>query len=198
MPRGRWSAEPRVPRYRQVLEKLSRDIRVGKFQPGQRMPSEAALVQQFGTSRITIGRALRELKERGRVERVAGSGTFVPAGSRAADGALLGLLIPDLGETDIFEPICQGMASSHHASQHALLWGSTDTTGTTKEEQALSLCQQFIERRVSGVFFAPLELTRGRNETNQAIVDAFDKAQIPVILLDRCILPFPERSRYDL
>ena len=34
---------------------------------------------------ITIGRALRELKDRGMVERVAGSGTFVPAGRRAND-----------------------------------------------------------------------------------------------------------------
>jgi GntR family transcriptional regulator, arabinose operon transcriptional repressor len=186
-----------TPKYQKIFDRLARDIASGKYAPGEKLPSEATLVRRFGASRITVGRAVRELKAQGLVHRIAGSGTYMT--SRPMNGgALLGLLIPDLGETDIFEPICQGMASSHHASQHALLWGSTDTTGTTKEEQALSLCQQFIERRVSGVFFAPLELTRGRNETNQAIVDAFDKAQIPVILLDRCILPFPERSRYDL
>jgi len=113
-------------------------------------------------------------------------------------GALFGLLIPDLGETEIFEPICQGMAGATGASQHGLLWGRTDSTGSTKEQQALSLCHQFIERHVSGVFFAPLELTPEKDQTNMAIVTALDKAQIPVILLDRCILPFPERSHHDL
>jgi DNA-binding LacI/PurR family transcriptional regulator len=153
MPKGRWTAEPRVPKYRQILEKISRDIRGGKFQPGQRLPSEAALVQQFGTSRITIGRALRELKDRGMVERVAGSGTFVPAGRRATDGLLFGLLIPDLGETEIFEPICQGMAGAPQTTPHALLWGQTDRA--TKEQQALHLCHQYLTRKVSGVFFLP-------------------------------------------
>ena len=196
MPKGRWTAEPRVPKYRQILEKISRDIRGGKFQPGQRLPSEAALVQQFGTSRITIGRALRELKDRGMVERVAGSGTFVPAGRRAADGLLFGLLIPDLGETEIFEPICQGMAGAPQTTPHALLWGQTDRA--TKEQQALHLCHQYIARKVSGVFFAPLERTPAKDEVNRKIGALLEKARIPVVLLDRCFLPFPRRSRHDL
>ena len=54
-----------VPKYQQVLEILSVGIYSGKFEPGQNVPSEAALVRQFRTSRITIGRALRELTQRG-------------------------------------------------------------------------------------------------------------------------------------
>ena len=196
MPKGRWTAGPRVPRYRQVFEKISRDIRSGKFQPGQRLPSEAALVQQFGTSRITIGHALRDLKERGMVERVAGSGTFVPAGSRAADGLLFGLLIPDLGETEIFGPICQGMAGAPQTTPHALLWGQTDRA--TKEEQALHLCHQYIARKVSGVFFAPLERTPAKDEVNRQMGALLEKARVPIVLLDRCFLPYPGRSRHDL
>jgi DNA-binding LacI/PurR family transcriptional regulator len=90
------------------------------------------------------------------------------------------------------------MASAPQASKHGLLWGRNDLVEATKEEQARSLCQQFVERRVEGVFFAPLETTSGSNNTNEEIVKALDKAQIPVVLLDRCILPFPQRSRYDL
>src|ERR1700730_15928671 len=186
------------PKYRQIYDPLAPRISCGKYAPGQKLPSEAALVRQFGSSRITVGRAVRELKEKGLVQRIAGSGTYVRARLHNDAGALFGLLIPDLGETEIFEPICQGMAGSPEASQHALLWGRTDSTGSSKEEQALGLCRQFVERSVSGVFFAPLELTPEKDRTTLAIVTALDKAQIPVILLDRCILPFPERSRYDL
>ena len=196
MAKRHWTAEPRVPKYRQVLEKISRDIRIGKFQPGQKLPSEAALVQQFGASRITIGRALRELKDRGVVERVAGSGTFVAPGNRAGDALLFGLLIPDLGETEIFEPICQGMAGAPQTTLHALLWGQTDRP--TREEQALHLCHQYIARKVSGVFFAPLERTPAKDEVNLRIAALLEKARIPIVLLDRCFLPFPQRSRHDL
>jgi DNA-binding LacI/PurR family transcriptional regulator len=185
------------PKYRQIFDRLARDIASGKYAPGQKLPSEAALVRQFGASRITVGRAVRELKEQGHVQRIAGSGTYVRTRPKDA-GALFGLLIPDLGETEIFEPICQGMASAPQASKHGLLWGRTDLAGATKEEQARSLCQQFVERQVEGVFFAPLEITSENNNTNKDIVKALDKAQIPVVLLDRCILPFPQRSRYDL
>jgi DNA-binding LacI/PurR family transcriptional regulator len=185
------------PKYRQIFDRLVRDLASGKYAPGQKFPSEATLVRLFGASRITVGRAVRELKEQGLVQRIAGSGTYVR--NRAGDGgALFGLLIPDLGETEIFEPICQGMANAPKESEYGLLWGRTDVAGATKEEQAWSLCQQFIERRVAGVFFAPLEITPAKRGTNEVIVKALDKAQIPVVLLDRCILPFPQRSRYDL
>ncbi len=186
-------------KYRQIFDRLARDIASGKYAAGQKLPSEATLVRQFGASRITVGRAVRELKEQGLVERIAGSGTYVRSPSPGESTMLFGLLIPDLGETEIFEPICQGMAVAPEAScQYGLLWGRTEPDGASKDEQALSLCRQFIDRRVSGVFFAPLELTPAKDETNRAIVSALDKAQIPIILLDRGILPFPQSSRYDL
>ena len=185
-----------MPRYRQVIERLTRDIRSGRYAAGQKLPSEAALVKQFGTSRITVGRALRELTARGLVTRVAGSGTYVRGAEPAAD-LLFGLLIPDLGETEIFDPICHGIATAHHhAAQHALLWGHA--AAANPEEQALELCRQYIARRVSGVFFAPLERTPSHTTVNQRIATLLDKARIPVVLLDRCFLPYPERSRYDL
>ncbi len=192
------AVEPAGPKYQQVFEKLSQDILTGRYKSGQKLPSEAALVRQFGTSRITVGRAVRELKERGLVERIAGSGTYVRNRAISQGGALFGLLIPNLGEMEIFEPICQGMAGAPGASQYALLWGRTESERATKEEQALNLCHQFVERKVSGVFFAPLELTPAKDQINQAIVTALEKARIPLVLLDRCIMAFPKRSKHDL
>jgi GntR family transcriptional regulator, arabinose operon transcriptional repressor len=192
------AAGPHVPKYRQIFEKLSRDILSGKYQPEQKFPSEAALVQQFRTSRITIGRALRELTQRGLVRRVAGSGTYVGS-AHASEGSLLfGLLIPDLGTTEIFEPICQGIAGAPKASRHALLWGHADPGRLSPEEQAEGLCEQFIHRAVDGVFFAPLERGAKAPEANLAILSRLEKARIPVVLLDRCVMPFPDRSPHDL
>ncbi len=51
---------------------------------------------------------------------------------------------------------------------------------------------------MSGVFFAPLELTPQRDVINRAAAEALDRAGIPMVLLDRDLVSYPERSRYDL
>jgi DNA-binding LacI/PurR family transcriptional regulator len=189
--------EEPTPKYQQVYSALRRDIQSGRLGTGARLPSEAELVRQFGASRITVGRAVRDLQVAGLVERRAGSGTYVRA--PAAGGALsFGLLIPDLGETEIFEPICQGMMASPLAREHALVWGSLSGMTGSREEEAWHLCRQYIDRRVSGVFFAPLELTADKDDVNRRVGQALDDARIPVVLLDRTIEPYPRRGHHDL
>ncbi len=186
----------RRPKYQEVIDALSNDIASGRYQPGQKLPSEAALVKKFDTSRITVGRAFRELQQKGLIERVAGSGSYVRG--ELARGLLFGLLIPDLGETEIFDPICHGIANTPEAVDHALLWGHTDPRVTSKAEQCWQLCQQFISRKVAGVFFAPLEFEGESFRTNRRILNAFREANIPVVLLDRRPSASPERVRADL
>lgn len=183
------------PKYQQVYSALKREIQSGRLKKGDRLPSEAELVRTFGASRITVGRAVRDLQAAGLVERRAGSGTYVKS-PQAPRGLSFGLLIPDLGETEIFEPICQGMMASPLAREHALIWGSP--AGSSKAERAWELCRQYIDRRVSGVFFAPVELPSDKDDVNARIARALDEAKIPVILLDRTVVPYPARGHHDL
>jgi GntR family transcriptional regulator, arabinose operon transcriptional repressor len=69
-------ADVHVPKYRRVFETIKTDILSGRYQAGQKLPSEAALLKRFGISRITAGRALRELQQAGLIQRRAGSGTY--------------------------------------------------------------------------------------------------------------------------
>ena len=186
-----------APKYRLVYSALRRDIQSGRLNRGDRLPSEAELVKQFGASRITVGRAVRDLQAAGLVERRAGSGTYVKA-PPPSTALSFGLLIPDLGETEIFEPICQGMMASPLAQEHALLWGSLNGASASKEDNAWRLCRQYIDRRVSGVFFAPLELSADKDDVNKRIAAALDEARIPVVLLDRTAVPYPRRGHHDL
>jgi DNA-binding LacI/PurR family transcriptional regulator len=193
----------KIPKHLQIFEALSQDIRDGRWQPGERMPSEAQLMDRFGVSRITVSRAMRDLKHGEFVERLPGSGTYVKVAP--STGAMsFGLLIPELGETEIFEPICHGMMTSPLADRHALLWGHSlgrdcpGDQGKSLADCALRLCRQFIERRVAGVFFAPLEHAPGKDVLNGKIARALQKARIPVILLDRPLLPFPAPLQHDL
>lgn len=188
------------PKYQQIVDNFTESITSGKYLPGQKLPSEAMLVKQHATSRITVGRAMRELRQRGLIERIAGSGSYVRASRDRTEGRQLvfGLLIPDLGDTEIFAPICQGIANAPEAGEHALLWGHSDGTGSTKSQQAQQLCQQYIARKVDGVFFAPLEFEADSGHVNRRILAQLAAAKIPVVLLDRRPADAPERHRPDL
>jgi GntR family transcriptional regulator, histidine utilization repressor len=70
-------ATPPLPAYGQVKAFIKKRISTGSWKPGDPVPSEAALMEQFGVSRMTVNRALRELMGEGLVTRVQGSGTFV-------------------------------------------------------------------------------------------------------------------------
>lgn len=186
-----------LPKHRQIADELRHAITSGRYHHGQKLPTEAQLVLQYATSRPTVARALRDLQHEGLLFRRAGSGTYVRRQS-AEHGHIFGLLIPRLGETEIFDPICREMARSSEAGNYALLWvTSALRADSDTAEQAWQACQQCIARKVAGVFFAPLELTANGRETNEKIVRALDDARIPIVLLDRDLYPFPKRSSYD-
>jgi GntR family transcriptional regulator of arabinose operon len=186
-----------IPKHETVRRHLTQVISSGQYGPGQRLPSESELVKTFGASRPTVNRALRELQPAGVIERRAGSGSYVRADA-GANGYTFGLLIPELGRTEIFEPICRGMAEAQYGGQHVLLWGSSLGDAPNIEQQAAEACRQLVARKVAGVFFAPLELTPRKDTLNETIAGIFDKARIALVLLDRDLVPYPERSRYDL
>jgi DNA-binding LacI/PurR family transcriptional regulator len=191
------ATRPAPSKHERICRTLIDAISGGTYGPGQRLPSESELVKQFGASRPTVNRALRELQLSGLIDRRAGSGSYVRA-STSARGYTFGLLIPELGRTEIFEPICRGMAEAQHGSQHVLLWGSSLGDAANVEDQAAQACRQLVAQAVSGVFYAPLELTPEKDAINRRIADVFGKAGIPMVLLDRDLVPYPDRSQYDL
>jgi GntR family transcriptional regulator of arabinose operon len=186
------------PKYRQVFDALQQQITGGRMRAGDRLPSEAELVRRFGASRITVGRALRDLQAAGLIERRAGSGTFVRARSGLTRSLAFGVLIPEIGEVEVFDAICQGLLEAPEARPHVLVWGSRSLEAASKADHALRLCDQYVDRKVDGVFFAPIEHVGARGVVNRRIADTLGAADIPVILIDRAIEPYPHRGRHDL
>ena len=192
--------EPRT-LHRAIYGELVREISEGLYRAGDRLPSEAQLCERFGASRITVAKAIHSLQREGLVHRRPGSGTYVQE-PKVAERYQFGLLIPQLGSTEIFEPICQGIMRAPLAKSHVLIWGYAPGEGETDSDatgkMAEQLCRQLIEQKVSGVFFAPLEFTDDREAANRRIVDMLTRARVPVVLLDRCLEAYPRRSEFDL
>ena len=94
--------------YAQVKAYLKEGLACGRWPPDALMPSEAQLVAQFGVSRMTVGRALRELVAEGLVRRVQGVGSFAAHLLRVASTLTIHDLHEEIG----------ARAHRHHANVH--------------------------------------------------------------------------------
>lgn len=66
-----------IPMYKQIVNLLNEKIEKGELKPGDKLPSEAELMEAYSVSRITIRSAISELEEDGLVIRSRGKGTFI-------------------------------------------------------------------------------------------------------------------------
>lgn len=69
--------ERAIPPYMQVVTHIRGQITGGELSPGDSLPPDRALAEEWGVSRATVQKALTVLKTEGLVEAVQGSGTCV-------------------------------------------------------------------------------------------------------------------------
>ena len=63
--------------YEQIVQQIEESILGGALRPGDQLPAERELAQQFGVSRTAVREAVKCLREKGLVEAFSGKGTFV-------------------------------------------------------------------------------------------------------------------------
>ncbi len=89
--------------YEQIVQQIEQSIVGGRLNPGDQLPTERELAQQFGVSRTAVREAVKTLTEKGLVESFSGRGTFVTAprlqSSRKSLDAFFGI-------GDLEDPAC--------------------------------------------------------------------------------------------
>jgi GntR family transcriptional regulator len=88
-----------VPLHRQLFLVLHDEIARGAIVPGDALPTEQTLCDQFGVSRITVRRALADLAEQGYIERRQGVGSFVRQRVRSDGAQQAGSYMDNLRQT---------------------------------------------------------------------------------------------------
>lgn len=197
-------------KHSEVSRLLSNEILAGKHPVGKRLPSEVQLAAKFKVSRPTIGRALEDLQDQGLIERRPGSGTYV---AEPGDGGgkprqqtasrQIGIMVPNLRHTEIFETICGELTNLALVRDYRLCWGDHGVNRAIDEpamtlEEAEELCDKFIRIGVAGVFVVPFEHQADRDEANLRLLKRLRQAGIPIVLIDRDAVGFPRRSEYDV
>ena len=187
------------PKHHQISRALLAEIASGKYAPSGRLPSEAQLVERFGVSRPTVARALRDLQDQGLVERRVGSGSFVRQPGLPEAVRQLGLLIPGLGRTEIFEVICGELAG-------LALPAATGCSGAEGAAARTRMSRPRTPRRSATSSSAaarpasssPRSSTSTAARRSTAASSRSCAGGVAVVLLDRDLGAFPSRSDLDL
>src|SRR3974390_3137808 len=67
--------------YEQIVQQVKDSIHKGALKPGDQLPPERELAEQFGVSRTAVREAVKALHEKGLVEAFPGRGTFITDGT---------------------------------------------------------------------------------------------------------------------
>lgn len=183
-------------KYRMLVESLTDDILKGRYVAGQLFPSVRALIRRSGLSKTTVQHAVDELARLGLVSRCQGRGTFV---TRSVALRKIGMIVPGIASSEFFPPIVSEINRLARTAGYTMLFGeifSKDEKDRIHEVRELAA--DFIRQKVAGVIYQPIEGLPKAREINRRILGVFDKAHIPVVLIDSDVAPYPERSAYDV
>jgi DNA-binding LacI/PurR family transcriptional regulator len=184
--------------FRETIEKYRKEILNGKLPYGSLLPPEKQLAEEMKVSRPTIAKIYNALQSEGLVKKRPGSGTQIVF-NKDKKKFLFGLLLPGSGETEIFGIMNDQFLVLEKENDFTFLWdGTIANNAEMRQNIVVKICQSYIEKKVDGVFFSPLERTHQAHQLNENICKMFDANHIPVILMDRDIYVFPNRSRYDI
>lgn len=184
--------------YKSIYSIVKKDILNGTFPTGSLLPTELTLADQYSVSRPTIAKVYNQLQTEGYITKKKGLGTIVNY-KQTSQTLTFGLLLPGAGESEIFSIINDQLLKQSEKCNFKCLWeGATASNANIRRELIDSCCDNYISKKVDGVFFSPLERVADANEINMRICERMEEAGIPLILIDRDIFKFPKRSNFDI
>lgn len=161
--------------WKTIAEKYAADILSGRLGPGDRLPSDAALSELSGVSRVTAHKALAELSRMGLVRRDGRRGTVVLPLAELTTGKVALVLDQvalhrDFPRSDLLAGIHEGLGDSH-----SLLWCDSKLDASREAEFL-----QHMPKETDGIICWPT----GRPESNSTL-NALTAARSPLVLVDR-------------
>lgn len=183
----------RIPLYQKIQQYILEQIRTSGLQPGERIPTEKELMEQFNVSKITVVKALSGLADEKIIDRVPGKGSFVgtskrkdaiaaalpdqpeASGTAALKTRLIGLVIPSI--LDYFAiRLINGVRTmlGEHGYRVVILLSEGDIE---KEKDALKTLQTM---GAEGILIFPVD----EEHYNEEILN-MKFAGYPFVLIDR-------------
>lgn len=185
--------------FKTILPELRNRVLNGTYAKGNLMPAENELALEFGVSRPTISKVYARLQQEQLIVKRRGVGTIVANNLAPQKELTIGLLLPGSGESEIFSAINNQILKQSELLAFKCLWdGATANNANTRRVLIENCCNSYIQQGVDGILFSPLERVKDADKMNRQICERIKAANIPMVLIDRDIVPIPERSGFDI
>lgn len=159
-----------LPRYIQFANQIQTQISRGTLKPDEMLPPQRQLAEQFGTTLMTIRKAINVLEEEGLLRSEHGVGTFVARPDLAEDSYQLFSFSAQMNETSMRQPMHQPTRQPAHQSAYKVETRVLLVDPKVEHEKARQALR--LSRR-SGISL--LERLRVRNE----IPFAYQRSYLP-------------------
>lgn len=185
----------KTPIYQLIFNDLLKDIKDGTYKIGDQIPTEKELMSRYNTSRITVARAVSELKNRNYIHRQKGTGSFVAQKSmwdsqnRIQNSNIkptIAAVIPSPSSNLSIElEVLQGIIKTSNEMGYAITIYSNESESSNEispREFEKNLITDLIKQGVVGVIIFPCT----ENETPE-IYNLMTRKSLPYVILDRAV-----------
>jgi GntR family transcriptional regulator of arabinose operon len=174
----------RIPMYIQLKTYIMNQIQQGIWKPGDKLPSENELAEQFDVSRITVKNAMADIVEQGLIYRIQGKGTFIADSAappflafepRETMGSCVAFLMPRLDNlftANLMTGIEQELAEHGY---HVVFRLTHD-----RQELEIKLLKELTQLGMKGIIIYPVEGETFNNEILKLTLGDY-----PLVIVDR-------------
>ncbi len=164
-------------KYFQLTEYLRDEILMGRVLPGDKLPSENALAQQFALSRQTVRKSLSMLIHEGYIYAEQGKGTFCADRSKKRNESKNIAVLTTYISEYIFPEVIHGIDRVISQNGYSIL---LKNTGNNAEKEADCL-EDILRKNIEGLIIEPTKSALYTN--NIRLFDALDKHNIPYLFI---------------
>ena len=169
-------------KYEIIRKTIQKEIESGKYQVGDRLPTESNLMETFGVSRYTVRRAISELQNAHYVYRIQGGGMYVDDWQDSqqppkANNKMIGLVTTHLVDY-IFPNIISGIDRIVSAHGYSLI---VSNTHNQRENERRSL-ERLLDTQIAGLIVEPTQSALAN--TNMDLYQKIAQSHLPMVFIN--------------
>ena len=173
------------PLYQTIYDDIINDIKNNRLKPGDKLPTEFEMIDNYGVSRITVSRALQELARNGYIIRYRSKGSFV-SDLKPVLSPNKGSFSPSSNNIAFVTPVSSGtipqmlFAMQHAAQKKGYVISIFNSEKSLKKER--EILKQLAAMPLAGIICYPIE-----SYENVSYYSQFFLNGTPLVAVDKTI-----------
>ncbi|MBR5635594.1 MAG: GntR family transcriptional regulator, partial [Pseudobutyrivibrio sp.] len=175
-----------------IIKDIKKAINAGKYEPGQKIPSENQLALDYDVTRQTVRKALGKLIDEGYLYSKQGSGTYVSKRSYNRPTTKNIAVVTTYMSDYIFPRVIQGINQVLDENGYSIL---LKTTNNSRKGEAWCM-EELLSKNIDGMIIEPSQSAISCQ--HQVLYDQMDSMGIPYVFIQGCYEAMMDRPHVML